>query len=321
MKKLLLATLVLFITACGGEQDPNLIRVAYHPNMGGASAIITGIKQGFFEEQGITVELVKFISGPTEIAAMLSGDIQIGYIGFGAHTLAAEGKVQIIATDGIAVVEGIRTFKDSGIDSVEKLKGRTLGTQLGTSGEAIVDQVLAKTGVDKKEIRILNSDISSAVAAFISKKIDAIAVWPPYTVEIEKRIGKENLNNIRPISSGVDSTASWVAIPKYLDENPEIVQKFLIALYKSMDYREENLDEVIGYVAELVGIDKETVENERYSSDWMNSKKMKSMLADGKIQSIYQRQGEYFKENDRLQGEPVPIDQYIRLDIINKALN
>ncbi len=321
MKNLkILALILLFASCASNEKSANKIRVAYHPNMGGASAVITGIKQGYFEEQGLEIELVRFTSGATEIAAMIAGDIQIGYIGFGAHTLAAEGKVQIIATDGIAVVYGIHAHKSSGVDSVEKLKGRTLGTQLGTSGEATLDQVLADSGVSKSDITILNSDVSSAVAAFIAGRIDIISVWPPYTIEIENRVGKENLYNILPASIGVDSTASWIVTPKYMEEHPEIIQKFLIALYQAMDYRAEHMDDVIGYVAEIVGIDEALVENERYSSDWMTSAKMKEMLENGDIQKIYTRQGQYFKENNRLQGEPVPVDQYIRIDVIQDAL-
>lgn len=319
---LLLCLTLVLLSACLGEGNGsgNRLRVAYHPNFGGASAITSGIKQGFFKDEGLEIELVKFTSGPSEIAAMVSGDIQIGYIGFGAHTLAAEGKVQIIATDGIAVVEGIRTRKDSKIDSVEKLKGKTLGTQLGTSGETIIEQVLIGTPVQKSEIRILNSDISSAVAAFLAGKIDAIAVWPPYTVEIDNRLGKDNFNIIKPKNVGVDSTASWIVTSKYLEYNYDTVVKFVIALYKAMDYRMAHLDETITNVAELVNIDVSTVEQERYSSDWMNSQKMKAMLENGSIDDIYKKQIEYFVKNDRLNGSPVAIDRYVRTDIIKKSI-
>ncbi len=324
MKKicLIIAVLSLFIIGCGGkEESSNKIRVAYHPNMGGASTIITGIKLGYFKEQGLEIELVKFTSGPPEIAAMISGDVQVGYIGFGAHTLASEGKVQIIATDGLAAVEGIMVHADSGINTVEDLKGRTLGTQLGTSGEATIEQVLTGASITKDDIKILNSEVATAVAAFISGKIDAISVWPPYTIEIENRLGTENIRRLIPTQLEIQATASWIVTPKYLEGNQETVEKFVTALYKSMDYRDENLDEVIGYVAELVGIDVETVEKERYSSDWMNSKKMKDMLTSGEIQKIYEQQGQYFKKNNRLEGEPVPIEEYIRIDVIEKSLN
>lgn len=324
MKKILLIFVLLFsfLISCGGKsnENANKIRVAYHPNVGGASAIITGIKQNYFKDEGLDIELVKFTSGPSEIAAMVSGDIQIGYIGFGAHTLAAEGKVQIIATDGIAVVEGIRTLKTSGIDTVEKLIGKTLITQLGTSGETIIDQVLVGTGVKKSDINILNAEVSSAVASFLANKVDAVSVWPPYTVEIDNRIGIENLNIIKPQDIGVDSTASWIVTPSYLENNTDTVVKFTRALYKAMDYRKEHLDEAITNVAELVGLDIATVSQEKYSSDWMDSKTMKTKIDDGSINDIYKKQIEYFVENNRLNSEPVAVDKYVRVDIIKKAL-
>lgn len=327
MKKILLIiTFILlfsFVISCSKKTNENQgkIRVAYHPNVGGASAIITGIKQNYFKDEGLEIELVKFTSGPPEIAAMVSGNIQVGYIGFGAHTLAAEGKVQIIATDGIAVVEGIRTLKSSGIDTVDKLVGKTLITQLGTSGETIIDQVLAGTKINKSDINILNAEVASAVASFLANKVEAISVWPPYTVEIDSRIGIENLNIIKPQDIGVDSTASWIVTPKYLEANTDTVIKFTRALYKAMDYRKEHLDEAITNVSELVGLDIETVSQEKYSSDWMDSKTMKSRIDDGSINEIYQKQIDYFMENNRLNSEPVSADKYVRIDIIKQALN
>ncbi|WP_300754951.1 ABC transporter substrate-binding protein [uncultured Brachyspira sp.] len=327
MKKILLTiTFILlfsFFISCSKKTNENTgkIRVAYHPNVGGASAIITGIHQNYFKDEGLDIELVKFTSGPSEIAAMVSGNIQIGYIGFGAHTLAAEGKVQIIATDGIAVVEGIRTLKTSGITTVEQLKGKTLITQLGTSGETIIDQVLVGTGVNKSDINILNAEVSSAVASFLANKVDAISVWPPYTVEIDNRIGLENLNIIKPQDVGVDSTASWIVTPDYLEANTDTVIKFTRALYKAMDYRKEHLDEAITNVSNLIGLDIATVSQEKYSSDWMDSKTMKSRINDGSISNIYRKQIDYFLQNNRLNSEPVSVDKYVRIDIIKQALN
>lgn len=103
------------------------LRIAYHPNMGGSSAIITGIKKDFFKEQNLDIELVKFTSGPTEIAAMISGDIDLGYVGHGAHFLAVQGKVNIISLDALSNSEELLVRKDSGITKVEDLKGKKIG--------------------------------------------------------------------------------------------------------------------------------------------------------------------------------------------------
>lgn len=70
------------------------MRVAYMPNMSSASALITGIKMGYFKEQGIDVQTVKFAKGPDEIAAMGSGNIDVSQIGTGAHVHCAKGQAK-----------------------------------------------------------------------------------------------------------------------------------------------------------------------------------------------------------------------------------
>lgn len=317
---------ILFLGVCVSGTNllaKNLekIRVAYHPNFAGASAVITGIKEGYFKENGLEIELVKFTSGPPEIAAMVSGDIQMGYIGFGAHALAVDGKVEVIATDGLARKEAIRTRKSAGINKVEDLKGKTLATQLGTTGETTIAQVLDGSGIDKKDIKILNMEVQVAIAAFLSNKIDAIAVWPPYTIQIDERLGDE-LVEIRGNSSDndVESTSGWVVTPKYLKENEDVVIRFSKALYKAMDYRKENMDNSIAYVSELIGVELPIVEKEKYSSDWMDGNKARVYLKDGTFKKIYQRHQEYFWENKRLAKEPGPVEDYINLEIYNKIL-
>ena len=57
--------------------------------------VVTADQMGYFEEQGITVNLVEFADGPTIIAAMENGSIDIGYIGSGAHKLCINGRAKI----------------------------------------------------------------------------------------------------------------------------------------------------------------------------------------------------------------------------------
>ena len=108
---LLALAMVLSLAACGGKtepapaetkepeqteqpadttpaepaEEPITLNVAYMPNYGSLWAVTTAINKGYFEEAGITVKLVEFADGPTIIAAMESGTIDMGYIGQGAH--------------------------------------------------------------------------------------------------------------------------------------------------------------------------------------------------------------------------------------------
>ena len=94
MKKLiaLLMALVLCfgLVACGGGDkpaadegndaaEPIKLNIAYMPNYGSLWAVTTAIEKGYFAEQGIEVTLYEFADGPTIIAAMESGTIDMGY--------------------------------------------------------------------------------------------------------------------------------------------------------------------------------------------------------------------------------------------------
>ena len=108
MKKLatLLLVLVMAFAALGGAiaeaAEPVTLNVAYMPNYGSLWAIEAAIQKGYLAEEGITVNLVEFADGPTIIAAMESGSIDVGYIGQGAHKLCVNGQATIFALSHIS---------------------------------------------------------------------------------------------------------------------------------------------------------------------------------------------------------------------------
>lgn len=75
------------------------IKIAYHPHITGVGGILNAIDNGYFEDENLEVELVQFTSGATELAAMASGDIDIGYLGVGAHVFAPQGQCAILTLD------------------------------------------------------------------------------------------------------------------------------------------------------------------------------------------------------------------------------
>ncbi|RIX52403.1 aliphatic sulfonate ABC transporter substrate-binding protein [Paenibacillus nanensis] len=300
---------------------PDKLRIAYHPNMGGSSAIITGMKKDFFNEQNIEIELVKFTSGPTEVAAMISGDIDLGYVGHGAHFLAVEGKVKIISLDVLSKAEELMVRADSGIAAVKDLKGKTIATQLGTSGEIVLDLALKKEGMTRDDVKLVNMDMAGAVSAFIADKVDAVIVWAPYSTEIKKEIGKDNITvlaNSASFSEEFVFPSSWIVTPDYLDKNEDKVVRFLKGLHKAMDYRAEHLDEVVGYVAELNATPVESVQEEVESGVWMTGTEVRGLFADGTAKKWYEQQQELFLSSGKLE-KGAPVESYVTFDLMGKV--
>ena len=260
MKKIIIILFIMaFAVSCTGNKtsaegssSANKIRVAYLADFAGTSAAAIAQEKGFFKEENLDVELVKFLNGPSEIAAMLSKDIQFAYIGHGAHSLAIQGKVNVLIPNGLGKSEQIIVGKWANVNDVAGLKGKTVGTQLGTSGDIVLDIALRKAGITKSDVNVVNMDVSGIVSSMIGKKVDAVSVWAPYTFEISKQLGDEVII-IASITNYLDEAvfpSSWIVTPEYQKDNPDIVNRFTRAILKAMDYRSANMQEAIEGMAD-----------------------------------------------------------------------
>lgn len=310
------------VETSGAKEDLQKLRVAYHPNMGGASTIITGINKGFFEEEGLEIELVKFTSGPPEIAAMVSGDIDIGYVGMGAHFLAMQGQVDIIAVDSLSNTDRVLASKESGATSIEGLKGKKVGVPLGTSAETVLDLALEAAGMEKDELKVVNMDVAGAVSAFVSGQIDAVAAWSPYTKEIAKALGEENVVEIAKNADFVPEyvfPSSWMATPKYIGNNHDTVVKFVRALIKASEYRVDNVDEIVNWTAELVEAEPEVLADDVPNMIFMTNEKLSEACNSGDIVSWFEGLQKIFMKTEKI-TEIVPVEDFVDIELIKEAL-
>lgn len=275
------------------------IDVAYMPNLASLASVVAGMRMGYFEEQGLKINLVEFADGPTIIAAMESGSIEIGYIGPGAHKLAVEGNADIIAISQFGNSDEVIGNKSKGVSTMADLKGKTIAVASGTSSETILNLTLADAGLTKDDVTLMDMDASAIVTAMISGSVDAAATWSPNTFAIKNELGDDAvmLSNNTTYVSVFPSIASWIVNPKYGAENPDIVQRFTKGIMKAMDYRADHMEEIAGWVAEDVALDKDSVLEQIYDGDWVTSDYIKAGIQDGSLEAIYKAQQDNFLES------------------------
>ena len=318
------AVLVSLMLSCSGGESKNTseannkeaakIRVAYLADFAGTSAAAIAQEKGFFKEENLDVELVKFLNGPAEVAAMLSGDIQFAYIGHGAHSLAIQGKVNILFPNGLSKSEQIIVGKWSGVNDIAGLKGKTVGTQLGTSGDIVLDIALRKVGLTKNDVNVVNMDVSGIVSAMVGKKVDAVSVWAPYTFEIAKQLGDEVVV-LTSITNYLDEAvfpSSWIVTPDYQNKNQDIVNRFSRAILKAMDYRDNNMEEAVKIVAKLNGTPEDSVALEKETAIWFNSNDIKDAYNNGDVAKWYEAQQKIFI-NSKVVDNPVDVNNYVQI--------
>lgn len=302
----------------GEDVEPVTLNVAYMPNYGSLWSIENAIAQGYLEEEGITVNLVEFQDGPTIIAAMESGSIDIGYIGQGAHKLCINGQADIFALSHIS--NGDAVIASEGISSIEELKGKKVAYASGTSSEDILLNTLNKAGLTIDDIEAIDMDAPSIVTAMLSGSVDAAAAWSPSSLEILDQLeGATKLTDNLTFADQTVSLASWIALPDYADENKDVLVRFTRALFKAMDYAaNDHQEETSELIAKQVAQDVDTVYDQRGDAEWLTGKEVVEGVADGTVEGYYELQKQNFIATGDVEGDPA-VGDYVLFDVMTEA--
>ena len=327
MKKRILGLLMAVVmiagmfTGCGKPSgDKTVLNIAYMPNYGSLWAIENAIEQGYLAEEGIEVVLTEFQDGPTIIAAMESGTIDIGYIGQGAHKLCINGRASIFALSHIS--NGDALIGGPGITKVEDLKGKKVAYSSGTSSEDILVNSLKKAGMTMNDIQAEDMDASAIVTAMLSGGVDACATWSPNSLKIlEELKDATKLADNMAFADETVSLASWIVMPKYAEENRDVLVKFTRALFKAMDYAaKDHQEETAALVAKQIAGDKDSVYNQRGDANWLTGKEVAAGAADGTVEGYYELQKQTFVNAGAVEKDPVPaVSDYVLLDLMIEA--
>ena len=294
------------------------LNVAYMPNYASLWAIENAIAQGYMEEEGITVNLTEFQDGPTIIAAMESGSIDIGYIGQGAHKLCINGKASIFALSQISNADAVIGGKD--VKTVADLKGKKVAYSSGTSSEDILMKTLIKGGMKLEDIQAVDMDASAIVTAMLSGGVDACATWSPNTLKIlDEMKDATKLSDNLTFKDTTVSLASWIVMPKFAAEKRDVLVRYTRALFKAMDYAaKDHQEETSELIAKRIASDKDTVYAQRGDADWLTGKEVAAGAADGTVEKYYELQKKDFIAAGAVEGDPA-VKDYVMLDVMIEA--
>lgn len=294
------------------------LNVAYMPNYASLWSVLTGIDQGYFAEEGLDINLIEFVDGPSEIAAMEGGSVDIAYIGHGAHKLCITGSANIFAPSSVHSTDKILVLTSHGIEKLEDLKGKKIAYNAGSSSETALNGALKAAGLTMEDIEPYEMDATNMVAAMLSGSVDACTSWNPYDAQI-----LSNAEDAMAIEFSTDSVnlSSWIALPKYAQENRDILLRFSRALYKAMEYasKTENWDYTVGLYAKQTGKDKESCFVETGDATWFSADFVKAGVENGEIMDLYVKQQKMFLDAGAV-SEEVPTEQYVMYDLMTEAL-
>lgn len=208
------------------------------------------LANGYFEEEGLDIELILTPGADKVTSAVLSGDVNIGFCGSEAsiYVYNSENKDYIVSFAGLTKRDGAFLVSREKIDDfkLEDLKGKyVIGGRKGGMPEMTFEYTLKENGISLDELTIDTSvEFSSMAGTFISGVGDFVTLFEPSATQVENEGLGYVVAYIGEYGGSVPYTA-YNAKKSYIEENPEIIQKFTNAINKGLDYVWENDEETI----------------------------------------------------------------------------
>jgi sulfonate transport system substrate-binding protein len=243
----------------GGKAEAPTIRFALQDRIGSAIPIIA-VRKGFFLEEGLKISHLRFSSGPACAEALYSGAADIGGMGDTTAIIMAARSSRFVIIASHATGEHrhrVMVRDDSGMRTLQDLKGRRVGVKKGTSTYGGFLAALKKVEMSAEDIDIVDLTPPTMTDALLAGSLDAFAASEPTPSAAEQKGARElttlgGLGNQYPILI--------LANRHLVKEQKATLRKFLQAMKKAELYVAAHPQETIAIMAKEIGLSPSTTQ-------------------------------------------------------------
>lgn len=249
----IIAISVATITIINGKEKNNLtkIKLAEVTHSIFYAPQYVAISEGYFEDEGLEIELILTPGADKVMAAVLSKDVDIGFSGSEATIYVYQnGEKDYVQTfAGLTQKDGSFLVARKKYDNfkLEELKGKyVIGGRAGGMPEMTFEWALRQNGIDPQKDLTIDTSIAFAAmqGAFIGGTGDFVTLFEPNATSVEKEGLGYVVAYIGELGGNVPYTA-YNARKSYIENNPKIIKSFCNAIQKGLDYVKNNDPETI----------------------------------------------------------------------------
>ena len=255
--QLVAAAALICFTLCAAParaQDKPKIYVGPSSKTLGYSPLWVGSKKGFFEQQGLDVEVVVLRGIPMVVQALAAGSIQIASGGPEPFMESSDRGLDFIITGGVingmtaAIVAG-KKYK-----SFEDLRGTTVGSSSLTGGTVTAfREALKQKGLEYPrdyKILVVAGGSSGNLAALQSGQISATTVAVPLNYAAEE-LGFHSIGRLLDAvpqfqSAALATRRSWA------EKNRPLMVRFMKGMVQSLRWMHNNKDATVEFLTKEI---------------------------------------------------------------------
>jgi NitT/TauT family transport system substrate-binding protein len=250
------------------EEELTTIAVGVVPVVD-VAPLYLGIEKGFFEEEGLDVQPAVAQGGAAIIPAVVQGDQEIGFSNIVSLLIGQTEDLPVqVISQGIQATDdpendtaAIAVTADSDIQDAADLEGKTIAINtLRNISELTVSAALEGEGVDVSTINFVEVPLPDMVGQLEAGQVDAAGLVEPF-ITTGKAAGHRMLIYDRVATEPELTVATYFTSDSYLESNPEVVEGFVSAMNRSLEYATENPDEARQAIGEYTEIPPEVLED------------------------------------------------------------
>jgi len=198
--------------------------------------VIAAYEGGFYEKQGLDVELIEFQSGTDLIKAIVGGQLDTGVLGFtNAASWSSRGADLKVVGGAQLGFHAIVVREETGINDVAGLKGHTLASQKeGSTADTVLKGVVLKNaGLTADELTIMGVSPQVAVQSLVGKRVDAAFLFEPQATIAQL---------IAPVKQIYEIGEVWPFPCMVVITSGQTLKNRKDAVWKSLDAQREAID-------------------------------------------------------------------------------
>lgn len=232
------------------------------------AALYIGQNEGFFEDEGLELNIEFGQGSAAMIPALINGQYDIQY-GGSVNLLQAVGSglplVAIAAGGRTTGVDGedhggVVVAADSDIQSAKDLEGKTVAVNaLKGLHEVFLWSAITKDGGDPTKVNFVELALPDMGAALESGQIDAASTAEPFLGVLQGQ-GDRVISSLYVEADPDLVTALYFVTDETAASDTDLIERFNRALEKSFAYAQENPDEVRAELTNFTQIDPELID-------------------------------------------------------------
>ena len=225
-----------------------------------SSPAVIALTQRHFAKEGLDVAIKEYGSGRRALKSMFAGEVDISTVADTPIVFSSFDRrdYSVFATFVYSYRDSkIISFKDKNINTGADLKGKKVGTNIGTSGHFFLGLCLTYNHVSMGEVELINIKAADLPVSLKNNAVDAISVWEPFAHEAKQLLQDKAIE--LPCSEIYRTTFNFAVMKGFAKDHPETLEKFLRAVDNAVTFIKNNKEKSQAIVATSLNLDEENV--------------------------------------------------------------